>query len=144
MRIMRKSFFLFELGAGIALFLQGKISRQRSERRLSKLPWVVLCKRPLCKSCWLLTQSYLEIRLSINLLSILTLFFLQIQWTNRVFYILKSANWGCKVLFFQRTMIRKDEIRYLSFFLLVTKGMPVVTLTLLQDAFVCVWCIPIF
>lgn len=31
--------------------------------------------------------------------------------------------------------MRKDEIRYLSFCLLVNKGTPVVTLTLLQDAF---------
>lgn len=85
MRIMRKSIFLFELEAGIALFsAKGEKVKQTTlgcalqETSLQKL----LASDTIC----------LEIRLSINSLSILTLFFLPVQWTSRVFYILKSAN----------------------------------------------------
>lgn len=43
-----------------------------------------------------------------------------------------------KFCFSRELWIRKDEIRYLSFCLLVNKGIPVVTSTLLQNAlFVC-------
>lgn len=40
-----------------------------------------------------------------------------------------------KFCFSRELWIRKDEIRYLNFCLMVKKGMLVVTLTLLQDAF---------
>lgn len=92
MRIMRKSIFLFELEAGIALFSQGKNKQAAKGEKVKQTTLGCALQETSLQKLLASDTICLEIRLSINSLSILTLFFLPVQWTNRVFYILKSAN----------------------------------------------------
>lgn len=79
MRIMRKSIFLFELGVGIALFLQGKNKQAVKGEKVKQTALGCALQETSLQKLLASDTIFLEIRSSINLLSILTLFFLQVQ-----------------------------------------------------------------
>lgn len=133
MRIIRKSIFLFELGAGIALFSQGK---NKQAAKGEKVKQATL-------GCALQETSVQK------LLASDTICWEIIRWAFWYCFFFKHSrlielliSWSLqtkdvKFRFSRELWIRQDEIRHLSFCLLVNKGMRVVTLTLLQDAFLC-------
>lgn len=92
MRIIKKSIFLLERGAGIALFSQGKNKQAAKGEKVKQTTLGCALQGTSVQKLLASDTICWEIRLSINSLSILTLFFLQAQWTNRAFNILKSAN----------------------------------------------------
>lgn len=150
MRIMRKSLFLFLLGVGIAHFSQGKnkqavrgggggfkqttLGCAQRGNFLQKLSgfWHYLFGKNIKQICWAFWHF----------------FFFQYSASIGFFFIaliLQTKN--VEFCFSRESWIRKDDKRYLSFFfcLLVNKDMPLITLTLLLDAFfLCVWCICIW
>lgn len=92
MMIMRKSIFLFELGAGIALFSKEKNKQAAKGEKVKQTTLGCALQENSLQKLLASDTIFLEVISSINLLSILILFFLQVQYTNRVCYILKSAN----------------------------------------------------
>lgn len=92
MRIMRRSIFLFELGSGIALFSKEKNKQAAKGEKVKQTTFGCALQENSLQNLLASDTIFLQIISSINLLSILTLFFLPVQCTNRVFYILKSSN----------------------------------------------------
>lgn len=135
MRIMRKSIFLLELGAGIALFSQGKNKQAAKGEKVKQTALGCALQETSLQKLLASDKICLKIRFSINSLSILILFFFTYSGPAEYFISLSLQTEDVKFCFSIELWIRKDEIRYLSSCLLVNKGMPVVILTLLQDAF---------